>query len=141
MAILLKVRNSQVFVERLNELLNDNSLNEKSDESWVVEKFSNGTFYSYYSSDGIWNNKAWFRVCPDDVKKSFNESKKTTYNLIFRLHGTKSDDMTIGVYSFYHSRFVELILNNLIADIKEFSITASSEDIQELDRFKNYDWR
>lgn len=139
MAILLKVKNSQTFIENLNSLL-DNSIGDKS-ETWIVEKFQNGVFYTHYMPKGIWNNKAWFRVCPDDIKKQFNESKNNSYNLIFRLHGTKNDDMTKDLYSFYHSRFVGFLLNSMIDDIKEISITALKNDIEVLDRFKNYDWR
>ena len=141
MAILLKVRNSQGFIEKLNNLLDDNSIGEKSEDIWLIERFSNVNFYTFYSPKGMWNNKAWFRVCPDDARRSFNESKNVSYTLIFRLHGTKSDDMTKELYCFYHSRFVELILNNLMDEIKDLAITASAEDIQLLDRFKNYDWR
>lgn len=130
-----------MFIDKLNDLLNDNGINEKADEAWLIESFSNTNFYTFYSPKGQWNNKAWFRFCPDDVRKSFNQSKGTSYNLIFRLHGTKSDNMTRELYSFYHSRFVEYLLNNLIEEIKEFAIAASLDDIKELDRFKNYDWR
>ena len=71
----------------------------------------------------------------------FNESRKVSYNLIFRLHGTKKDEMTKELYGFYHSRFVEFLLNYLIDEIKEISITTQKNDIEELDKFKNYDWR
>lgn len=140
MAVLLKVKNSQSFVEYLNNLLSNISIGDKT-ETWLVERFNNGAFYTHYTPKGVWNNKAWFRVCPDDAKKTFNEARGTTYNLIFRLHGTKSDVMTKDLYSFYHSRFVEFLLNNMIDDIKELVITTSKNDIEELDKFKNYDWR
>ena len=140
MAVLLKVKNSQTFIENLNNLLTNNSFGEKS-ETWVIERFSNGIFYTHYTPKGTWNNKAWFRVCPDDVKKTFNETRKVSYNLIFRLHGTKGEMMTRDLYGFYHSRFMEFLLVNLIDDIKEISITASKNDIEDLDKFMNYDWR
>lgn len=139
MAILLKVKNIQVFVERLNGLLENNMVNKS--ETWIVERYQNAVFYTHYKPMGIWNNKAWFRVCPDDTKKYYNESRKLSYNLIFRLHGTKKDNMTKELYGFYHSRFVEFLLNNMVDDIKELSITTLKNDIEELDRFKNYDWR
>lgn len=141
MAVLLKVRNSQTFIDKLNDLLNKNNTSEGADENWLMESFPNGTFYTFYSPKGLWNNKAWFRVCPDDVRKSFNQSKGSSYNLVYRLHGTKSDNMTRELYSFYHSRFVEFLLNNLIEEIKEFAIATSLEDIKDIDKFKNYDWR
>lgn len=139
MAVLLKVKNSQTFVESLNSIL-DNSIGDKS-ETWIIEKFQNSVFYTHYTPKGVWNNKAWFRVCPDDTRKPFNESRKVSYNLIFRLHGTKKDEMTKELYGFYHSRFVEFLLNYLIDEIKEISITTQKNDIEELDKFKNYDWR
>lgn len=140
MAVLLKVKNAQSFVENLHNLLDNISIGDKT-ETWIVERFNNGAFYTHYTPKGVWNNKAWFRVCPDDAKKPFNESRSTSYNLIFRLHGTKSDVMTKDLYSFYHSRFVEFLLNNMIDDIKELVVTTSKNDIEELDKFKNYDWR
>lgn len=139
MAVLLKVKNSQLFVENLNNLLN-HSIGDKT-ETWIMMKFPNGSFYTHYTSKGIWNYKAWFRVCPDDSKKQYNESRHVSYNLIFRLHGTKGDKMTKGLYCFYHCRFVEFLLNNMMDEIKEISITTSKNDIEELDKFLNYDWR
>lgn len=140
MAVLLKVKNSQTFVENLNNILNNIGIGDKT-ETWIIERFNNSIFYTHYTPKGAWNSKAWFRVCPDDIKKSFNESRSTSYNLIFRLHGTKNEVMTKDLYSFYHSRFVEFLLNNMIDDIKDLAITTSKKDIEELDRFKNYDWR
>ena len=84
---------------------------------------------------------AWFRICPDESRKMFNKKKKTSYNLIFRLHGTKSDSMTKELYSFYHTRFLEFILNNLIDEVREVAVTVSMKDIEMLDKFLNYDWR
>lgn len=46
MAILLKVKNAQTFIENLNSLL-DNSIGDKS-ETWIVERFQNGVFYTHY---------------------------------------------------------------------------------------------
>ena len=139
MAVLLKVKNIQTFVENLNTILGNN-IGDKT-ETWITEKFTNTIFYTHYTPEGKWNNKAWFRVCPDDVKKTFNETRKVSYNLIFRLHGTKGDRMTKDLYSFYHSRFIEFLINNMLDEIKDLSITALKEDIEELDRFMNYDWR
>lgn len=48
MAILLKVKNAQTFIENLNSLL-DNSIGDKS-ETWIAERFQNGVFYTHYSS-------------------------------------------------------------------------------------------
>ena len=141
MAILLKVRNAQTFVDKLNGLLSKSNTGKEFNESWLMESFPNGTFYTFYSPNGVWNNKAWFRVCPDEVRKNFNQSRNTSFNLVFRLHGTKNDNMTRELFSFYHSRFVEYLLNNIIEEIKEFAIATSMEDIKDIDKFKNYDWR
>lgn len=144
MAILLKVRNAQTFVGNLNQLLEDSGNWNNSavkPETWIPLRYSNSFFYTHYSPNGVWNNKAWFRVCPDDTRKTFNEDKNTSYNLIFRLHGTKSDRMTKELYSFYHTRFLEFILNNLIDEVREVAVTVSMKDIEMLDKFLNYDWR
>lgn len=141
MAVLLKVKNSQTFIEKLNEMLKENTIGEKPDVNWIIEEFTNGTFYTFYTDNGFWNRRAWFRKCPDGTRKQFNDVKGTSYNLIFRLHGTKGDEMTMETYSFYHCCFVEFLLNNLMEEIKELSITAAKEDIEKLDLFKNYDWR
>ncbi len=141
MAILLKVRNSQTFIETMYHIIGDNDHGNSSDASWIIEKFSNSTYITYYSPQGERKKKAWFRVCPDDIRKAFNGSKGTAYNLIFRLHGSRNNDMTKDLYSFYHSKFIEFILQHLLDDLKEMSITTTTEDIQFLDKFKNYDWR
>ena len=141
MAVLLKVKNAQAFVKELNKVLSQNSIRGKSDEGWIIENFPNGEFYTHYTPQGKWNNKAWFRVCPDDSRRSFNEAKGTSYNLIFRLHGTKGDNMTKELYSFYHGRFIEFLFDTLLDEIKEVAMTAALEDIQKLDKFANYDWR
>ena len=137
----MKVKNSQTFVENLNEILKENTMGEKPGANWITEEFTNGTFYTFYTDKGFWNKRAWFRKCPDVTRKQFNDIKGTSYNLIFRLHGTKGDEMAMETYNFYHSRFVEFLLNNLMEEIKELSITTAKEDIVKLDMFKNYDWR
>jgi len=144
MALLLKVKNAQAFVEKFNQLLNDsNHENDSVDEleTWIPLRYSNSFFYTHYSPNSVWNNKAWFRVCPDDSRIEFNKKKKTSYNLIFRLHGTKTDRMTKELYSFYHTRFLEFIMNNLVDEIRKVAVTVSWEDIEGLDRFMNDDWR
>jgi hypothetical protein len=119
--------------------LRNNIIGDTSDV-WIIERFSNSIFYSFYTPKGGSDNQAWFRVCPDDVKRNFNESKGVSYNLIFRLHGTRDDKMSRELYSFCHSRFVEFLLNNMSEEIRELSITTSMDDIKELDRLINYDW-
>ena len=121
--------------------VNNNCSIENPDEKWIIEKYSNAVYYTIYSRKSKGRIKAWFRVCPDDLRKSYNDSNRSSYNLIFRLHGTRSDDMTKEHYSFYHSRFIELIVCNLLDEIRELSITVSAKDIEGLDRIKNYDWR
>lgn len=137
----MRVRSSQVFLDKLNNLLTSNSVIDPSDETWLSERFLNAFYYTYYSPEGKWNNKAWFRVCPDEARRAFNDSNNVSYNIIIRLHGVKNEPMTKEIYSFYHSRFVEYLLNNLLDEIKECAIATLAEDIQELDRFMNYDWR
>ena len=141
MALLLKVKNSRDFVENLNNLLEKNNTGKDAGASWIIEQFSGSNFYTYYNPKDIHRKKAWFRVCPIENRKSFNEARGTSYNLIFRLQGTKADRMTKELFSFYHSRFLEYLLVNMIEDINEITITASNDDIKELDQFVNYDWR
>jgi len=45
------------------------------------------------------------------------------------------------LYSFYHTRFLEFIMNNLVDEIRKVAVTVSWEDIEGLDRFMNDDWR
>lgn len=100
MAIIVKTRYPEELINQIREGIESREI-----ASWLCD--SDGDFTS---SEIFWKNHAWFR--------SYIEAE----GIVFAIIGRKDSLLSLKEYSFYHSRFTEMLLTLFSHDISEIKV-------------------
>lgn len=115
MAIIVKTRYPEELKNQIQKGIESQEIT-----TWLCD--SDGDFTS---SEIHWKNHAWFRP--------YTESE----DLVFAIIGRKDSLLSLREYSFYHSRFTEMLMTFFSHDISEIEVQSpfvNSKDTQKIER-------
>lgn len=86
-----------------------NAIDNASVENWEYDADGDFTYL-----EGLYKHQAWF------------SARVGIGRLTFNMVGRKDASVSVGLYAFYHGRFVEMLLRHFDDDFDDVRVTASA---------------